>query len=212
LLTPFARGRAHSAGEGRSGAHHKRGVEHPQMRNGSCSYRSHVGVLAPRVGGRNGTRHKQEVEHPQVRDGSCSHRSHVGVLTPRAREGPPHSFGCRNPRRRRTRLRSGLATGRSLSKERRTCLDFFVRLWLRRFFSRRSLWFPVTLNRFAVDLCVFILGIVLVLQISSRAPQRRKVRKARLRRGWRSFLRALHAIWRARSRVTPSLCPTSSRV
>jgi len=40
---------------------HKRGVEHPQMRNGFCTHRSHAGVLTPHMS------------------------SHVGVLTPRVR-------------------------------------------------------------------------------------------------------------------------------
>jgi len=40
LQKPFARGRAHSSRA-------QRGVEHPQMRNGGCQSRSHVGVLTP---------------------------------------------------------------------------------------------------------------------------------------------------------------------
>jgi len=75
-------------------------------------------------------------------------------------------FRCRNPSRRRTRLQSTFATGKSLSKERRTRFDFVRRRWLRRFFRRRSFCLPVTLNRFAVALCVFILGIIL----SNRSP------------------------------------------
>jgi hypothetical protein len=70
-------------------------------------------------------------------------------------------FGCGNPNSRLTRLRSGCATGRSLSKERRTRFDFFVLRWLRLFFKRRSFPLPVVLKRLAVALCVFILGIVL---------------------------------------------------
>jgi len=70
---------------------------------------------------------------------------------------------CRNPKRRRTRLRSAFATGKSLSKERSTRFDFVRRRWLRRFFSRRSLRLLVTLKRLAVDLCVFILGTVILL-------------------------------------------------
>jgi hypothetical protein len=68
---------------------------------------------------------------------------------------------CRNPRIRRIRLRSALATGRSLEKERRTRFDFLRRRWLRLCFRRRSFPLPVILKRFAVALCVFILGIVL---------------------------------------------------
>jgi hypothetical protein len=60
---------------------------------------------------------------------------------------------------RRTRLRSALAMGRSLEKERRTRFDFLRRRWLRRCFRRRSFPLPVILKRFAVALCVFILGI-----------------------------------------------------
>jgi len=62
---------------------------------------------------------------------------------------------------RRTLLRSTLATGRSLEKERRTRFDFLRRKWLRRCFRRRSFPLPVILKRFAVALCVFILGIAL---------------------------------------------------
>ena len=69
-------------------------------------------------------------------------------------------FRFRNPSRRRIRCRSALATGRSLSKERRTRFDFLVRLWLRRCFNRRSFPLLVTLMRFAVALCVFIFGMV----------------------------------------------------
>ena len=72
----------------------------------------------------------------------------------------PH-FRFPNPRMRRTRLRSALATGRSLEKERRTRFDFLRRRWLRLCFRRRSFPLPVILKRFAVALCVFILGIVL---------------------------------------------------
>jgi hypothetical protein len=70
---------------------------------------------------------------------------------------------CLNPSRRRTRLRSTLATGRSLSKERRTRFDFLLRKWLSRCFRRRSLPLPVILKRFAVALCVFILGTMVTL-------------------------------------------------
>jgi hypothetical protein len=70
-------------------------------------------------------------------------------------------FGCGNPNSCRTRLWSAFATGRSLSKERRTRFDFLVLRWLRLCFSRRSFPFPVTLKRFAAPLYVFILGIVL---------------------------------------------------
>ena len=52
----------------------------------------------------------------------------------------PH-FRFPNPRMRRTRLRSALATGRSLEKERRTRFDFLRRRWLRLCFRRRS--FPL---------------------------------------------------------------------
>jgi hypothetical protein len=69
---------------------------------------------------------------------------------------------------RRTRLRSALATGRSWEKERRTRFDFLRRRWLRRCFRRRSFPLPVILKRFAVALCVFILGIV--LNTSSKIP------------------------------------------
>jgi len=72
----------------------------------------------------------------------------------------PH-LACCNPRRRRIRFSSAFATGRSLSKERRTRFDFLVLRWLRLFLKRRSFPFPVTLNRFAAPLCVFIFGIVL---------------------------------------------------
>jgi len=69
-------------------------------------------------------------------------------------------FRFRNPRMRRTLLRSTLATGKSLEKERRTRFDFLRRRWLRRCFRRRNFPLPVILKRFAVALCVFILGIV----------------------------------------------------
>jgi hypothetical protein len=69
-------------------------------------------------------------------------------------------FRCRNLSRRRTRLQSTFATGKSLSRERRTRFDFVRRRWLRRFFRRRSFRLLVTLNRFAVALCVFILGMM----------------------------------------------------
>ena len=64
------------------------GVEHPQMRNGSCPHRSHVSVLPPP-----GTRRSQAppdadrrsnileprvgggAKHPQMRNGSCPHHS-----------------------------------------------------------------------------------------------------------------------------------------
>ena len=78
---------------------------------------------------------------------------------PRPVAGVLHfSFRLRNPSSRRIRLRSALATGKVLSKERRTRFDFLVRLWLRRPFIRRSFRLPVTLMRLAVALCVFILG------------------------------------------------------
>jgi len=64
---------------------------------------------------------------------------------------------------RRTRLRSTLATGRSLSRERRTRFDFLRRRWPRRCFRRRNFPLPVILKRFAVALCVFILGIMVIL-------------------------------------------------
>jgi hypothetical protein len=51
----------------------------------------------------------------------------------------PHCLGSLDPNRRRTRLRSTLSTGLSLSKLRRTRFDFLRRRWLRRPLSRRSL-------------------------------------------------------------------------
>jgi hypothetical protein len=72
----------------------------------------------------------------------------------------------------RTRLRSALATGRSLEKERRTRFDFLRRRWLRPCFRRRSFPVLVTLKRFAVALCVFILGIVLNTSFVRRSSTR----------------------------------------
>ena len=58
---------------------------------------------------------------------------------------------------------STLDTGWYLSIERRTRFDFLRRKWLRLCFNRRSFRFFVTLKRFAVALCVFILGTLIVL-------------------------------------------------
>jgi hypothetical protein len=64
VLTPRVRGR--------NGARHKRGVEHPQVRNGSCKRRSHVGVLTPPV--EEGTEHviSEEWSTPRCGTGSAN--------------------------------------------------------------------------------------------------------------------------------------------
>lgn len=82
-------------------------------------------------------------------------------------------LGCFKPKSRRTRLRSALCIGRSLSKPRRTRLDFVRRLWLRRPLSRRSLPLPVILYRLAVALWVFILGIIRLLLPGTRRSRMR---------------------------------------
>ncbi len=61
------------------------------------------------------------------------------------------------------RFTSAGATSKSYRIWRLARLLFLRRRWLRFCFSRRSFRLPVILKRLAVDLCVFILGTVILL-------------------------------------------------